>query len=208
MVRSMPAGAEDLRAAPLPLAIGLFISVCALAALCAKHHRTRPAKEVGSDNREAKPMETRMKTPPRSPLRAGGRAVPYEPWDEPELRFAPRSPLASSKALLTTLGNKALPIFHPKKAAGEGKAEVGAGAPSGEEEADGVWKRTILMGERCQPPDFSGVIYYDDKGRQLPKFPPKSPRGSSPLANFTFPAVVTLESPVELAAGGQIFGGR
>ncbi|KAF3792345.1 hypothetical protein EJ110_NYTH00508 [Nymphaea thermarum] len=195
MVRSMPAGVDDLRAAPL--AIGLFISVCALVALCAKHRRTRPAKQVvsNSNSHEVKPMETKMMmTPPRSPLRVGRKAVPYEPWDEPELKFAPRSPLASPKALLATVSNKALPIFHAKKAAEQDKAKAGARAPSEDEEADGVWKRAILMGERCQPPDFSGAIYYDERGKRLPKFPPKSPRGSSPLANFTFPVVVTRES--------------
>ncbi|PKA48971.1 hypothetical protein AXF42_Ash019509 [Apostasia shenzhenica] len=45
----------------------------------------------------------------------------------------------------------------------------------GEEEV--VWKRTILMGEKCQPLDFSGVIYYDHRGRRValarrPRRPP------------------------------------
>jgi len=41
---------------------------------------------------------------------------------------------------------------------------------------DSVWQRSILMGERCQPPDFPGVIIYDNKGNRLPQFPPRSPR--------------------------------
>nr|ABK27104.1 unknown [Picea sitchensis] len=40
---------------------------------------------------------------------------------------------------------------------------------------DSVWQRSILMGERCQPPAFSGLIIYDDKGNRLPQFPPRSP---------------------------------
>jgi len=41
---------------------------------------------------------------------------------------------------------------------------------------DPVWQRSILMGERCQPPQFSGLIVYDDKGNRLPQFPPRSPK--------------------------------
>lgn len=43
-------------------------------------------------------------------------------------------------------------------------------------DGDFLWQRRILMGERCQPPDFSGVIIYDDKGNQLSEFPARSPR--------------------------------
>ncbi|KAK9674232.1 hypothetical protein RND81_12G219700 [Saponaria officinalis] len=31
-----------------------------------------------------------------------------------------------------------------------------------------VWQRPILMGEKCEFPKFSGLILYDNKGRQLP----------------------------------------
>ncbi|RZS00589.1 hypothetical protein BHM03_00030339 [Ensete ventricosum] len=56
---------------------------------------------------------------------------------------------------------------------------------------DGVWRRTILMGEKCQPLDFSGVIYYDADGRQLPAVPtPRSPL-RSPLPSFAQKSSVT-----------------
>eukprot|EP00250_Pteridium_aquilinum_P005390 c15491_g1_i1 orf=246-695(+) len=32
-----------------------------------------------------------------------------------------------------------------------------------------VWQRTILMGERCQRPTFSGLVLYDEKGNPLPR---------------------------------------
>ncbi|CAA7408509.1 unnamed protein product [Spirodela intermedia] len=62
---------------------------------------------------------------------------------------------------------------------------------SGEEEErgkedGGVWQRTILMGERCQPLDFSGVIHYDSQGKQLSDIPPRSPL-RSPLPSFSIP---------------------
>lgn len=47
-----------------------------------------------------------------------------------------------------------------------------------------VWRRGIIMGEKCQPLDFSGVIYYDPDGRQLARAPvPKSPM-RSPLRSL------------------------
>jgi hypothetical protein len=45
----------------------------------------------------------------------------------------------------------------------------------------GVWTKEILMGERCQPLDFSGVIYYDAEGRRLAQPPPPRSPMRSPL---------------------------
>lgn len=47
----------------------------------------------------------------------------------------------------------------------------------------GVWQRSILMGGKCDPLNFSGVIYYDDKGKRLDELPVRSPR-SSPLPAY------------------------
>lgn len=47
---------------------------------------------------------------------------------------------------------------------------------------DGVWRKSILMGEKCQPLNFSGVIYYDADGKKLDSVPPRSPMAMrSPL---------------------------
>ncbi|KAL6604865.1 hypothetical protein ACP70R_001870 [Stipagrostis hirtigluma subsp. patula] len=59
-----------------------------------------------------------------------------------------------------------------------------ASSPSakGRREAEGgVWRKEILMGERCQPLDFSGVIYYDADGRRLAQPPPPRSPMRSPL---------------------------
>lgn len=45
-------------------------------------------------------------------------------------------------------------------------------------EGEMVWQRTILMGERCRPPNFSGAILYDTNGNLLPQFPSRTPRNS------------------------------
>ncbi|KAJ1690656.1 hypothetical protein LUZ63_014811 [Rhynchospora breviuscula] len=43
---------------------------------------------------------------------------------------------------------------------------------------DGVWRKSIMMGEKCQPLNFSGVIYYDADGNKLDNVPPRSPMRS------------------------------
>ena len=49
---------------------------------------------------------------------------------------------------------------------------------------DEVWRRGIIMGEKCQPLDFSGVIYYDSDGRQLAGVPTTRSPMRSPLPAF------------------------
>lgn len=48
----------------------------------------------------------------------------------------------------------------------------------GDEPNSPVWQHTILMGERCQPPAFSGLILYDESGNRIPEFPCRSPQGT------------------------------
>ncbi|KQK00993.1 uncharacterized protein LOC100831436 [Brachypodium distachyon] len=48
-------------------------------------------------------------------------------------------------------------------------------------EDSGVWRKEILMGERCQPLEFSGAIYYDAEGRRLGAPPPPRTPMRSPL---------------------------
>ncbi|KAJ0232519.1 hypothetical protein HA466_0290140 [Hirschfeldia incana] len=43
------------------------------------------------------------------------------------------------------------------------------------EEEHGLWQREILMGGKCEPLDFSGVIHYDRNGRQLREMPRGTP---------------------------------
>ncbi|MQL82810.1 hypothetical protein Taro_015282 [Colocasia esculenta] len=66
-----------------------------------------------------------------------------------------------------------------------------------EDAGEGVWKKTILMGEKCQPLDFSGVIYYDNEGRRLQELPPRSPM-RSPLPSFSFPVVIASDKGVTI----------
>ncbi|CAN0916141.1 hypothetical protein LINGRAHAP2_LOCUS29552 [Linum grandiflorum] len=68
-----------------------------------------------------------------------------------------------SKKILTQIGNKAVTLVHRSKSGKEGRSsemedEFGDG---------GVWQRSILMGDKCQPLAFSGVIYYDSRGKRM-----------------------------------------
>lgn len=37
------------------------------------------------------------------------------------------------------------------------------------DDEDALWKRTIIMGERCKPLEFSGRILYDSDGQAVPE---------------------------------------
>jgi hypothetical protein len=45
------------------------------------------------------------------------------------------------------------------------------------QEGKAIWRNTILMGEKCRPLNFSGVIHYDSDGRltSIPRSPIRSP---------------------------------
>ncbi|GER31922.1 DHFS-FPGS homolog B [Striga asiatica] len=100
-------------------------------------------------------------------------------------------PIKSPKQLIATISHKAMMVNSKKKS----EREVGVGGKvnstnsDGEDEENGVWQKAILMGEKCQPPEFSGVIYYDYCGNRISEMP-KSPRATSmsPLRSFNFPA--------------------
>ncbi|XP_060203077.1 uncharacterized protein LOC132631523 [Lycium barbarum] len=85
--------------------------------------------------------------------------------------------LAKPRKFLATISNKAINLRHKKKSEGELVDEdFGDG---------GLWQRGILMGDKCQPLDFSGVIYYDQEGHRLSEVPMRSPR-SSPMPSYLY----------------------
>jgi hypothetical protein len=46
--------------------------------------------------------------------------------------------------------------------------EAGGGGLAVEEEEEALWRKTIMMGDKCRPLQFSGHIAYDSDGNQLP----------------------------------------
>ncbi|XP_050238069.1 uncharacterized protein LOC126687552 [Mercurialis annua] len=91
----------------------------------------------------------------------------------PSRIFSPKSPLVKPKQLFTQISNKAIMLVHKKR--GGNCVDVVAPDEFGD---GGVWQKAILMGDKCQPLDFSGVIYYDSVGKQLDELPNRSPRAS------------------------------
>lgn len=93
-------------------------------------------------------------------------------------RLELRSPQLRPKRFLKNISNTAITLIHKKK------NKRGGGGDAEEEWGDGgVWQKAILMGDKCEPLDFSGVIYYDSNGKQLNEVPLRSPR-ASPLPAF------------------------
>ncbi|XP_030521489.1 uncharacterized protein LOC115734734 [Rhodamnia argentea] len=91
-------------------------------------------------------------------------------------RFMPKLPLRcpGKQVFITKITRR------NKKKAAYGEEDGNEVAGDG-----GVWRRTILMGDRCQPLNFSGVIYYDENGNRLDQLPPRSPRRpASPLPGY------------------------
>ena len=104
-----------------------------------------------------------------------------EDWFE-----VPRSPLNSS--LPSRWNEKALmsPYVGGKKRDGLWVEEK---KKKGRRDGDGLWTRTILLGEKCRPLDFDGVIHYDHQGRRVLELP-RSPM-RSPLPSFFVKADVS-----------------
>ena len=57
--------------------------------------------------------------------------------------------------------------------AADGGGAAGDRGGGGQEQGD-LWRRAILMGQRCEPLDFPGAIHYDSSGRRV-----ESPRCGS-----------------------------
>ncbi|OIW19710.1 hypothetical protein TanjilG_18520 [Lupinus angustifolius] len=96
-----------------------------------------------------------------------------------ELRTA-KSPFASPKKFLKNISSKVKsPLKRKIRREDDSAAESwGHG---------GVWQKEILMGEKCEPLDMPGVIYYDGTGKQTSGFPYKSPPRVSPLPRYYTP---------------------
>ena len=150
MVRPFPCHHVTSHLSSIPLAIGLFASLFAVVALCAKRPKS-PKSRYENDL--------------------------YEP---------PKSPLATPKRILTSITSSIKPNNKKinKNGSEEGDHQRGDGSGEG-----GLWQKNILMGEKCQPLEFSGVIYYDNYGNKISEIP-RSPRASASNAlqgSFSFP---------------------
>ncbi|GMH01850.1 hypothetical protein Nepgr_003689 [Nepenthes gracilis] len=168
MVRPIQLHAGDQQFQYVPLAIGMFVALSALLALCAK----RTAKISKKDGKNNSVYD--LNCAPKSPR---------------------PSPMATPKKFLATFSDKAIRSLQNKKSGEESEVEaVEQGFGEG-----GLWQKNILMGDKCRPLEFSGVIYYDNYGNQVSELP-RSPRAaylpsfplspaSSPIPNKSSPSV-------------------
>ena len=167
MVRLIPQHRRD-QFGSMPLAIGLFFSVMALVALlCAKHSR-RARKDYEDDDESNESFMPKKSSPLKSPS-----MKPVKSISNKANQFktnSPKSPLLSSKKIVTIISNKANTFMYKKKGGGHDFRD-----DEGEGEG-GLWQKSILMGDKCRPPAFSGVIHYDSFGNMLSEPPPRSPR--------------------------------
>nr|XP_043639529.1 uncharacterized protein LOC122610623 [Erigeron canadensis] len=96
-------------------------------------------------------------------------------------KISPDSPMIRRpKKLIASISNKAIKLRQRRNRTRENGNFRDDHNMVGDE---GLWKREILMGDKCQPLDFSGVIYYDRDGKRTDEFPMRSPR-ASPLPNY------------------------
>ncbi|KAL8132586.1 hypothetical protein AgCh_008169 [Apium graveolens] len=79
----------------------------------------------------------------------------------------------TSRKLMSTIRHNAKKLRRKKRGAGE-------------DFDGGVWQRTILMGDKCEPLDFSGVIYYDHDGNRVNELPRASPMPSYAYNNSEY----------------------
>lgn len=170
------------------LGLGLVVSVSALVSLCAKK-AGQVSKKLSHRGHD------RCKFSPRSPSLEASTAA------------GTASPLRRPKKLLSNISNKAIAFVHRGKK-GQGRGGGGGGGEESEAESEefgfgdgGVWQRNILMGDKCQPLDFSGVIYYDENGKKLNQVPARSPR-ASPM-----PGYLARARPAERPVSKFDFGG-
>lgn len=126
------------------------------------------AKRAGQVSKKLKP--------PHKPRYCSSSSGSSSSMSDPKSPLStPRSPFTRPKQMLTSISNKAVKLVHRRKEDG--------GVEEGDFGNGGVWRKTILMGDKCQPLDFSGVIYYDENGNKLNQPPLRSPR-ASPMPGY------------------------
>ncbi|KDP20079.1 hypothetical protein JCGZ_05848 [Jatropha curcas] len=151
---------EHTSGSPKRLSLVFLLSLSSFMDLCAKH---------------ANRLSIKLKTTATKPSNHH-HPHHHDGNKSPKLQSL-KLPPVRPKQLLTQISNKAIKLIHHKKRVGDGNEAVDIVAP--DEFGDGgVWQKEILMGDKCQPLDFSGVIYYDGTGKQINEIPLRSPRAS------------------------------
>ncbi|XP_074306588.1 uncharacterized protein LOC141641840 [Silene latifolia] len=152
MVRPFPTHNVTVHFQPTPLAaVGLFIYVFSLVALCAKRATKSPKGTYVDDN-----LDT-MENTNGSPMDYN--KVEKSPMSTPKRLMSNSSNVKVNKKnneeIIDKEENKGDMVEEAKDMFGEG----------------GLWQKNILLGEKCKPLEYSGVIYYDNYGNRISEIP-------------------------------------
>jgi hypothetical protein len=72
-------------------------------------------------------------------------------------------------ASLSGIGGKAARMVSwNRRSPSGGSSDDDEGAAVEDEDEDAVWRKAIIMGDKCRPLQFSGHIAFDSDGNQLP----------------------------------------
>ncbi|CAN0876528.1 hypothetical protein LINGRAHAP2_LOCUS11358 [Linum grandiflorum] len=149
----------------MPLAIGLFVAVGVLMGLCAHQPAAKEEPDTPANKTCSKKLVTRTFSRNKTKKREGGGGGDDH---EHEIRVdisaqvpVPLSPPAAPQRKNSKEGSRK--EGYEKK----GKIMGGEKVSRGGFGEGGLWQKSILRGEKCQLPEFSGVIFYDSRGNQL-----------------------------------------
>ncbi|XP_048567270.1 uncharacterized protein LOC125547448 [Triticum urartu] len=85
-------------------------------------------------------------------------------------------------ATLSGIGGKAARMvsWNRRSPSGSSDDDEEAVAALGPEDDEAVWRKAIIMGDKCRPLQFSGHIAFDSDGNQLPPPPAASIKKADP----------------------------
>lgn len=163
MVRPLPIHLVHHNFRSLPLAMAMFVSVSVLVSLCARHSKQNYLRKYSKKST----ANTDSNIAPPSPLMLLPNKIIASTSDSKADDYKVNPPGEESED-----HHHEMVLSNPNEGFGEG----------------GLWQKSILMGEKCQPPEFSGVLFYDSYGNRISELP-RSPRAlyvqrdaSSPVA--------------------------
>ncbi|CAN1137784.1 hypothetical protein LINPERHAP2_LOCUS10273 [Linum perenne] len=144
----------------MPLSIGLFLAVAVLVSLCAH----APANRTSSKKLIKRTMSLKKINPSAATRKKGSSGCDDH---EHEIRVdisvqvpLPPLPPPPARCVGEGKGKPSGASMNEKKGKIEAKMTGGFGE-------GGLWQKSILRGEKCQLPEFSGVIFYDSRGNQI-----------------------------------------
>ncbi|KAJ6845475.1 uncharacterized protein M6B38_287130 [Iris pallida] len=135
----------------------LLLAVAAVAAvssvifsLCTNHDRL--SKHLSSSKNKSRQHQQLLPTSPPRATTAGG---------------------TDHRRLVTALGGISSKVLVVAKMVSWKKPDSDDYSDDGDAD-DVVWKKSILMGEKCRPLDFSGQILYDTEGKEVKALPSRT----------------------------------